>query len=83
MINLKVRLKNPVFWATIIPALLAFIYSVLGAFEIVPAVAESEIVNIITAIISALTTIGVLNDPTTAGISDSEQAMTYEKPKED
>lgn len=83
MINLKVRLRNPVFWATIIPALLAFIYSVLGAFGIVPAVAESEIVNIITAIISALTTIGVLNDPTTAGISDSEQAMTYEKPKED
>lgn len=83
MINLKVRLRNPVFWATIIPALLAFIYSVLGAFDVVPAVAESEVVNIITAIISALTTIGVLNDPTTAGISDSEQAMTYEKPKED
>lgn len=83
MINLKVRLRNPVFWATIIPALLAFVYSVLGAFEIVPAVAESEIVSIITAIISALTTLGVLNDPTTAGISDSEQAMTYEKPKED
>lgn len=83
MINLKVRLRNPVFWATIIPALLAFIYSVLGAFDVVPAIAESEIVNIITAIISALTTIGVLNDPTTAGISDSEQAMTYEKPKED
>lgn len=83
MINLKVRLRNPVFWATIIPALLAFIYSVLGAFDVVPAVTESEVVNIITAIISALTTIGVLNDPTTAGISDSEQAMTYEKPKED
>lgn len=83
MINLKVRLRNPVFWATIIPALLAFIYSVLGAFDVVPAVAESEVVNIITAIISALTTIGVLNDPTTAGISDSEQAMTYAKPKED
>lgn len=83
MINLKVRLRNPVFWATIIPALLAFVYSVLGAFDVVPAIAESEVVNIITAIISALTTIGVLNDPTTAGISDSEQAMTYEKPKED
>lgn len=83
MINLKVRLRNPVFWATIIPALLAFIYSVLGAFDAVPAIAENEIVNIITAIISALTTIGVLNDPTTAGISDSKQAMSYEKPKED
>ena len=83
MINVKVRLRNPVFWATVLPALAAFVYSILGAVGIVPAVAESDIVNIITAIIAALTTLGVLVDPTTKGVGDSAQAMTYEKPKED
>lgn len=78
--NFKVRLKNPVFWATILPALAAFVYSTLGAFDIVPALSESDAVNIITSIITALTTLGVLVDPTTKGINDSKRAMTYNEP---
>ena len=83
MINWKVRLRNPVFWATVLPAVAAFTYTVLGAFDIVPAVSENDIVNIITSIVAALTTLGILVDPTTKGVSDSIQAMSYEKPKED
>lgn len=82
-INWKVRIKNPVFWMTIIPAAVAFVYSVLGAFEIVPALSEDMVLNLAAAIITALTTIGVLVDPTTAGIGDSELAMTYEEPRRD
>ena len=77
-INFKVRLKNPVFWLTAIPAGIAFIYAVLGVFGIVPTISEDAIVNILTAIVSALTTLGVLVDPTTEGINDSDRAMTYE-----
>lgn len=83
MINFKVRVRNTLFWMTILPALVAFIYSLLGAFGVVPAISESEVVNIITSIITALATLGVLIDPTTKGVSDSVQAMSYEKPKED
>jgi len=83
MINWKVRLRNPIFWVTVLPALAAFTYTVLGAFDIVPAVSENDIVNIITSIVTALTTLGVLVDPTTEGVSDSILAMSYEKPKED
>lgn len=79
-INWKVRLRNPVFWATIVPALAAFCYSVLGACGIVPAISENDVVNIITSIVTALATIGVLNDPTTEGVSDSDRAMTYDEP---
>lgn len=68
---------------TILPALVAFVYTILGAFDVVPAVSENDIVNIITSIITALATLGVLIDPTTKGISDSDLAMSYEKPKED
>ena len=79
-INLKVRMKNAYFWLTFAPALVTFIYSVLSCFDIVPAISESMIINIITSIITALSTMGVLIDPTTEGIFDSARALMYEKP---
>ena len=82
-INWKVRIKNPVFWLTVIPAIVTFVYTVLGAFEVVPALSEDVVVNIVTALISALTTVGVLIDPTTKGVGDSERAMGYDTPNDD
>lgn len=82
-INWTARLKNPVFWSTVIPALTAFIYCVLGAFGITPALTESMVLNVAAAIITALTTLGVLVDPTTAGVNDSALAMTYSAPRKD
>lgn len=79
-INFKVRFKNPVFWLTVIPAVVTFIYSILGAFGVVPSLSQDVVVNIVTAIITALTTLGVLVDPTTKGVSDSERAMGYDEP---
>ena len=81
-INLKVRFKNPVFWLTVIPALVTFVYTVLGALDVVPAISQDVIVNIVTALISALTTIGVLIDPTTKGVGDSERALNYTEPSD-
>lgn len=81
-INWKVRLKNPMFWLTVIPAVITFIYTVLGAFDVVPALSQDVVVNIVTAIITALTTIGVLIDPTTKGVGDSERALGYDKPSD-
>lgn len=79
-INWKVRIKNPVFWLTIIPSVTALVYTILGCFGVVPTVTEDVIVNILTAIVSALSTLGVLVDPTTSGVKDSERALTYDKP---
>lgn len=80
-INLKVRAKNPMFWLTIIPAVAAFSYAVMACFDIVPAISEETLVNALTAIVTALTTLGVLVDPTTAGVNDSERALSYTKPQ--
>ena len=82
-INWKVRIKNPVFWMTVVPAAVSFVYCVLGAFEIVPELTESMVLNIFSAVVTALTTLGVLVDPTTAGVGDSALAMTYEAPRKD
>ena len=77
-INWKVRLKNPIFYLTIIPAITALIYTILGVFDVVPTISEDTVTNAITAIVTALTTLGVLVDPTTDGVNDSKRAMTYE-----
>lgn len=82
-INWKVRLRNPVFWGGIIPSAVGFVYTVLGALGVVPALAESEVLNLFAMLGSVLTALGVLADPTTKGISDSGLAMTYDEPRSD
>lgn len=82
-LNLKVRLKNKVFWITLVPALITVIYAVLSLFDVVPAIAEETAVKGFYAIISILTVLGVVIDPTTKGVGDSERAMGYERPFED
>lgn len=82
-INWKVRIKNPVFWITVIPAVVTCVYTVLGALGIVPALTENMVLDIMTVVITALTALGVLVDPTTKGLSDSHMAMTYKAPRAD
>lgn len=82
-INWKVRFRNPMFWAAVLPAVTACVYTVLGAFGIMPALTESMVLNILSAVLTALTTLGVLVDPTTAGLGDSALALTYEAPRKD
>lgn len=79
-INWKVRFRNPVFWTSFISALAAFVYTVLALFDVAPAISEAEVIKVVSVIISALTTLGVLVDPTTHGVKDSNRAMTYETP---
>lgn len=80
-INWKVRLKNPVFWITMISALASFVYTVLGCFGVIPSISEDVLVNALTSIITALATVGVLVDPTTKNVSDSDRAMMYSEPR--
>ena len=79
-INWKVRFRNPVFWTSFISALAAFVYTVLALFDVAPAISEEEVIKVVSVLISALTTLGVLVDPTTHGVKDSDRAMTYETP---
>lgn len=76
-INWKARLKNPTFLITFFTLVIAFVYQILGLFGVVPAVSEASIVNGITIAINLLATLGVLVDPTTKGVNDSERALTY------
>ena len=83
-INWTVRIKNKNFWLTVIPALLLFIQVVAGVFGITLDLGDlgNKLLAVVNAAFAVLSILGIVTDPTTAGISDSDQAMTYEKPKE-
>ena len=80
-INWKVRFKNKTWLVTFLLAVLAFVYQILGMFDVVPPVTQDMATQLIAAVINILVAVGVVIDPTTAGTSDSEQAMTYNEPK--
>ncbi len=76
-INIIERLKNKTFVISAVSLIIAFVYRFLSLIDIVPAVAETEIIENIGMFINILAFLGVLIDPTTEGINDSERAMTY------
>ena len=83
MINWKVRIRNRAFWAALIPAVLLLVQSGAAMFGIALDLGETgnRLLAVVNQLFVVLTILGIVNDPTTAGISDSENAMTYETPK--
>lgn len=63
-----------------ISLVVGFVYNILNAFDIFPAVTQNLVMEIVGQVLTFLGLVGVLVDPTTAGISDSNRAMTYEEP---
>ncbi len=84
-INWKVRLASKAFWVAIIPALLLLVQAIAAVFGYTLALdgIEARLLDLVNAVFAVLVILGIVNDPTTAGLSDSQQAMSYTKPKED
>ena len=82
-INWKVRFQNKTFLAGLISLVVVFIYDLLQLLEIVPTVTQSAVMQVAEGILTILGMLGVIADPTTAGLSDSKQALTYTSPKQD
>lgn len=84
MINWKVRLRNKAFWLAVIPAALLLIQAIAALFGYTLDLGDTgdKLLTIVNATFALLTILGVVNDPTTAGLQDSGLALTYDKPKE-
>ena len=82
MINWKVRVKNKAFWAALIPAVILVVQLVAGLFgwSIDLTDISGKLVAIVDAVFAVLTILGIVQDPTTKGIKDSERALTYKEP---
>lgn len=83
-INWKVRVKNKAFWLALIPALLLLVQQVCAVFGVQLDFGElqAQLVAIVGTVFALLAILGIVADPTTAGVGDSEQAMGYTEPKE-
>lgn len=82
MINWTVRLKNKTFWLSFVPAMLLLIQVVAAVFGFTLDLGElgEKLLAVVNAVFAVLAILGIVTDPTTAGISDSKRAMTYKAP---
>ena len=84
-INWSVRIKNKTFWLSLIPAVLLLVQVIAAVFGFTLDLGEfgDKLIAVVNAVFVVLTILGVVTDPTTSGVSDSKQAMTYTEPKKD
>ena len=84
-INWKVRFANKAFWVAFIPAMLLLVQVVAAVFGYTLDLGDlgNKMLDVVNAIFAVLTILGIVTDPTTAGMSDSQQALTYDTPKVD
>lgn len=79
-INWQIRIKNKTFWLTLVPAVLLLVQAVsapLGyTWDFV--VLNQQLAAIVNALFAVLAILGVVTDPTTKGVGDSERALTYD-----
>ena len=84
-INWKVRLKNKSFWIGLVGVIGSFVVSMasLLGVDLDLTGVESVATTVISTVFMVLSMLGVIVDPTTSGIKDSETALTYTYPKQD
>lgn len=74
-LNLKIRLKNKTFIITMMTTIIAFVYQMLAQFEVVPKITQDQTIQVLMLIVNILAGLGILVDPTTAGVKDSERVL--------
>ncbi len=79
-INWKVRFKNKTWLSMFISLIVGFVFNLLKMFDVVPVVTENTVMSIIGQVLTLLGLLGVIVDPTTAGVEDSNRAMSYDEP---
>lgn len=84
-INWMVRIKNKNFWLSIIPAILLLVQVVGNVFGFTLDLGDlgNKLLEVVNALFAVLAILGIVTDPTTAGVGDSAQAMTYTAPKKE
>lgn len=79
-INWTVRLKNRTWLAAALALLVTFVFDIFALFEIAPAITQDSIMQLVNTVLTILGGLGVIVDPTTPGMADSERAMLYVVP---
>lgn len=80
--NLKLRLKNKATLIAIVATTVAFVYQIAGILGIAIPISQDAIIQAAGILINLLIGLGVLVDPTTAGVKDSVRARGYYAPSQ-
>lgn len=76
-INWKVRLRNKTWLASVLALIVSFAYDLLTMLDVVPPLSQDWLMSLLQTILTLLTALGVVIDPTTDGAEDSDRAMNY------
>lgn len=79
-INWTLRLQNKATLAALAATVLAFAYQLCGIFGVVPPVSQDSLLQLVGIVLNILVALGVVTDPTTSGVSDSDRALGYDEP---
>lgn len=80
-INWKLRLQNKATLIAILFMVISISYTLMGMFGIVPSITAEQWKDFVGLIVQLLVLLGVVVDPSTAGLDDSKQTMDYKKPR--
>ncbi|WP_342441727.1 phage holin [Lysinibacillus sp. FSL K6-0075] len=76
-INWKVRLKHKPFLVGAFSLLLLLIQQIAALFGLDTTIYNEQVTDIFNTVLALLVLFGVVSDPTTPGMNDSERAMGY------
>ena len=82
-LNWAARFKNKTWLTTFVSVCIPFVYQLMGMFDVVAPISENEAVQMAGLILNFLAGVGVIIDPTTAGVRDTNLAMSYTEPRKD
>jgi len=80
-INWLLRFKNKPVLLAIVGAVVAFVYQVCGIIGVVPAISEQTVVEWAGLVINVLVFLGVVVDPSTAGVKDTKNVLERTEPR--
>lgn len=82
-INWKLRLKNKVTLISIITLVVAIVYQTLNMFGIIPDIEQQQLLDVLCRIVDLLALLGIVVDPSTAGIGDTKNVLERDEPRRD
>ncbi len=84
-INWTVRFKNKNFWLAMIPALILVVQTVAALFGFSLELGDlgDKLLAIVNAVFTLMAILGIVTDPTTEGVGDSNRALAYNEPWDD
>ncbi|MFY3793179.1 phage holin [Ureibacillus sp. MALMAid1270] len=80
-INWKVRFKHKSFWVSLIALLSVFLNQVASIFNLDITLYSSQLTDLAETVLMIFIFLGIIVDPTTQGINDSDQALSYQEPR--